>query len=99
MSTSSRSAPVHARTTPGKRCEILHRHAGSLKRSWRAGATTPTSIAKPRGFRICEQTAKPAAPPGTRRFAYYIDVRDVDALYAELKHQTRYACQGRRLQR
>ena len=26
-----------------------------------------------------------AAPPGTRRFAYYIDVHDVDRLYAELK--------------
>src|SRR5580700_11652420 len=37
------------------------------------------------GFRIWEQTGKNAAPPGTRRFAYYIDVRDVDQLYAELK--------------
>jgi catechol 2,3-dioxygenase-like lactoylglutathione lyase family enzyme len=37
------------------------------------------------GFRIWEQTGKDAAPPGTRRFAYYIDVRDVDQLYAELK--------------
>jgi catechol 2,3-dioxygenase-like lactoylglutathione lyase family enzyme len=37
------------------------------------------------GFRIWEQTAKDAAPPGTCRFAYYIDVRDVDRLYAELK--------------
>ncbi len=26
-----------------------------------------------------------AAPPGNRRFSYYIDVRDLDALYAELK--------------
>jgi hypothetical protein len=26
-----------------------------------------------------------SAPPGNRRFCYYIDVRDVDALYAELK--------------
>ena len=25
------------------------------------------------------------APPGNRRFAYYIDVRDVDQLYRELK--------------
>src|SRR2546430_12234016 len=25
------------------------------------------------------------APPGNRRFAYYIDVRDVDGLYTELK--------------
>jgi len=37
------------------------------------------------GFRIREQTGKDPAPPGTRRFAYYIDVRDVDQLYAELK--------------
>jgi catechol 2,3-dioxygenase-like lactoylglutathione lyase family enzyme len=37
------------------------------------------------GFRIWQQTGKDAAPPGTRRFAYYIDVRDVDQLYAELK--------------
>ena len=38
-----------------------------------------------RGFRILEQTGSDAAPPGNRRFAYYIDVRDVDGLYAELK--------------
>jgi catechol 2,3-dioxygenase-like lactoylglutathione lyase family enzyme len=25
------------------------------------------------------------APPGNRRFAYYIDVEDIDALYQELK--------------
>jgi catechol 2,3-dioxygenase-like lactoylglutathione lyase family enzyme len=37
------------------------------------------------GFRIWEQTGENGAPPGTRRFAYYIDVRDVDLLYAELK--------------
>ena len=37
------------------------------------------------GFRIWQQTGKDAAPPGTRRFAYYIDVQDVDRLYAELK--------------
>ena len=37
------------------------------------------------GFRIWEQTGKDAAPAGTRRFAYYIDVHDVDRLYAELK--------------
>lgn len=37
------------------------------------------------GFRIWQQTGKDAAPPGTRRFAYYIDVHDVDRLYAELK--------------
>jgi catechol 2,3-dioxygenase-like lactoylglutathione lyase family enzyme len=37
------------------------------------------------GFRIWEQTGVDAPPRGTRRFAYYIDVRDVDGLYAELK--------------
>lgn len=37
------------------------------------------------GFRIWQQTGKDAPPPGTRRFAYYIDVQDVDRLYAELK--------------
>ena len=37
------------------------------------------------GMRILQQKGADAAPPGTRRFAYYIDVRDVDQLYAELK--------------
>ena len=37
------------------------------------------------GFRIWQQTGKDAPPPGTRRFAYYIDVHDVDRLYEELK--------------
>jgi len=37
------------------------------------------------GFRILEQKGPEGALPGNRRFAYYIDVRDVDALYAELK--------------
>ena len=37
------------------------------------------------GIRILENTGKDGAPPGNRRFAYYIDVRDVDALHAELK--------------
>jgi catechol 2,3-dioxygenase-like lactoylglutathione lyase family enzyme len=37
------------------------------------------------GFRILQQTGSDGAPPGTRRFAYYIDVRDVDGLHAELK--------------
>jgi hypothetical protein len=35
------------------------------------------------GMRILQQKGADAAPPGTRRFAYY--VRDVDQLYAELK--------------
>ena len=37
------------------------------------------------GFGILQQTGDDGAPPGNRRFAYYIDVRDVDQLYAELK--------------
>jgi len=37
------------------------------------------------GFRILEQKGPEGAPPGNRRFAYYIDVHDVDKLYAELK--------------
>lgn len=37
------------------------------------------------GFRIWEHTGKDAARPGTRRIAYYIDVHNVDQLYAELK--------------
>jgi catechol 2,3-dioxygenase-like lactoylglutathione lyase family enzyme len=37
------------------------------------------------GFRLREQQGEDGAPTGNRRFAYYIDVRDVDALYAEVK--------------
>lgn len=37
------------------------------------------------GIRIMESHGADGAPPGNRRFSYYIDVRDVDALYAELK--------------
>jgi catechol 2,3-dioxygenase-like lactoylglutathione lyase family enzyme len=37
------------------------------------------------GFRLMEEKGPDGAPPGNRRFAYYIDVRDVDQLYAELK--------------
>jgi catechol 2,3-dioxygenase-like lactoylglutathione lyase family enzyme len=36
------------------------------------------------GFRLLEGEAG-VIVPGRRRFAYYVDVRDVDALYAELK--------------
>ncbi len=36
------------------------------------------------GFRLL-QAEECEVSPGRRRFAYYIDVRDVDALYAELK--------------
>lgn len=37
------------------------------------------------GVRLLQSSGEHGAPPGNRRFAYYIDVRDVDALYAELK--------------
>ena len=37
------------------------------------------------GIRLMQNRGDDGAPPGNRRFAYYIDVRDVDALYAELK--------------
>lgn len=46
------------------------------------------------GFRIWQQTGKDAAPPGTRRFAYSIDVKDVDRLYAELKPKPDLLPQG-----
>jgi catechol 2,3-dioxygenase-like lactoylglutathione lyase family enzyme len=37
------------------------------------------------GIRILQNRGNDGAPPGNRRFAYYIDVDDVDALYSELK--------------
>ena len=37
------------------------------------------------GFRLMQNRGDDGAPPGNRRFAYYIDVKDVDALYEELK--------------
>lgn len=37
------------------------------------------------GIRILENDPVDGGLPGNRRFAYYIDVRDVDALHAELK--------------
>lgn len=37
------------------------------------------------GVRILQRSGENGAPPGSRRFAYYVDVRDVDGLYAELK--------------
>jgi catechol 2,3-dioxygenase-like lactoylglutathione lyase family enzyme len=39
----------------------------------------------PAGIRILESSGEDHPPAGDRRYAYYIDVRDVDALYAELK--------------
>lgn len=35
--------------------------------------------------RIMDRTIYADVAPGDRRYAYYIDVRDVDALYADLK--------------
>jgi catechol 2,3-dioxygenase-like lactoylglutathione lyase family enzyme len=37
------------------------------------------------GVRIMQNVGDDGAPPGNRRFCYYVDVRDVDALYVELK--------------
>ena len=37
------------------------------------------------GIRILQNHGEDGAPPGNRRFAYYVDVRDVDRLHAELK--------------
>jgi catechol 2,3-dioxygenase-like lactoylglutathione lyase family enzyme len=37
------------------------------------------------GMRLMQNRGEDGAPPGNRRFAYYVDVEDVDALHAELK--------------
>lgn len=37
------------------------------------------------GVRILQNRGDDGAPPGNRRFAYYLDVRDVDTLHAELR--------------
>ncbi|MBA4046925.1 MAG: glyoxalase/bleomycin resistance/extradiol dioxygenase family protein [Sphingomonas sp.] len=37
------------------------------------------------GIRLMQNHGDDGAPPGNRRFAYYIDVRDVDALHQELR--------------
>lgn len=37
------------------------------------------------GVRIIHNQGSDGAPPGNRRFAYYIDVEDIAALHAELK--------------
>jgi catechol 2,3-dioxygenase-like lactoylglutathione lyase family enzyme len=36
------------------------------------------------GFRLLQNKGSDGAPPGNRRFCYYIDVQDVDALHTEL---------------
>ena len=37
------------------------------------------------GVRILQNHGSDGAPPGNRRFCYYIDVEDIAALHAELK--------------
>jgi hypothetical protein len=37
------------------------------------------------GVRLLQIAGDDGAPPGNRRFAYYIDVEDIAALYTELK--------------
>jgi catechol 2,3-dioxygenase-like lactoylglutathione lyase family enzyme len=37
------------------------------------------------GVRLMDRSITEDVPPGNRRFGVYIDVRDVDALYSELK--------------
>ncbi|MBC7770535.1 MAG: VOC family protein [Phycisphaerales bacterium] len=37
------------------------------------------------GVRLLQNEGDDGAPPGNRPFAYYIDVEDIEALYAELK--------------
>jgi len=37
------------------------------------------------GVRLLQNEGDDGAPPGNRRFAYYVDVEDIEKLYAELK--------------
>ncbi|MGE0741915.1 MAG: bleomycin resistance protein [Hyphomonadaceae bacterium] len=37
------------------------------------------------GVRLLQNRGKDGAPPGNRRFSYYIDVEDIEALCRELK--------------
>lgn len=37
------------------------------------------------GVRLLQNRGDDGAPPGNRRFAYYIDVEDIEALYQEVK--------------
>ncbi len=37
------------------------------------------------GVRLLQNHGDDGAPPGNRRFAYYIDVENIEALYQELK--------------
>ena len=46
------------------------------------------------GFRILEQTGSDAAPPGNRRFAYYIDVRPRRWALRRTQAEARHSAQG-----
>jgi len=37
------------------------------------------------GIRLLQNEGSDGAPPGNRRFAYYVDVEDIEALHRELK--------------
>src|SRR5829696_5635809 len=37
------------------------------------------------GVRLLQNEGDDGAPPGNRRFSYYIDVEDIEALYRQLK--------------
>ncbi len=37
------------------------------------------------GFRLLQNRGNDGAPPGNRRFAYYIDVNDLEQVYEELR--------------
>ena len=39
------------------------------------------------GIRILQNRGDDGAPPGNRRFAYYVDVHDVDTLFQELEER------------
>lgn len=46
------------------------------------------------GFRLLEREDEEISPQAQRRFAYYIDVQDVDLLYSELKAKLDLLPQG-----
>lgn len=37
------------------------------------------------GIRLLQNHGEDGAPPGNRRFSYYVDVEDIETLYQELK--------------
>lgn len=46
------------------------------------------------GLRLLERKDENSVPTGHRRFAYYIDVQDIDLLYTELKPKLDTLTQG-----